>query len=95
MEKQLLDYLYAHNLRLPDAAQVSVPGLYVRPDFVYDKRIWLFCDGLPHDNPRVAELDDEARSLLRDRGDQVLVWHYRTPIEEFVATRPDVFRTIR
>lgn len=95
MEKQFLDYLYANDLCLPTAAQVSVQDVYVRPDFVYDGRIWIFCDGLPHDNVRVAEQDEEVRNLLRDRGDQVLVWHYRTAVADFVATRPDVFRKIR
>lgn len=95
MERQLLEYLYSQNLRLPTAAQIAVPDLYVRPDFVYDERVWIFCDGTPHDDVRVAERDNEARALLRDRGDQVVVWHYRTALADFVASRPDLFTRVR
>jgi superfamily II DNA/RNA helicase len=95
LERRFLDYLYTHNLRLPDEAQKVVADAYIRPDFYYANRIWIFCDGTPHDDPRIQERDDQVRSYLRDRGDQVLVWHYRQPIEEFIGSRPDIFHKIR
>ena len=95
MEKRFLDYLYKNNLRLPDDAQRLVTDIYVRPDFYYDNRIWVFCDGTPHDQPAVAEHDRSVRSLLRERGDEVLVWHYRTSLETFIQSRPDIFRRVR
>jgi Helicase conserved C-terminal domain len=52
-ERTFLDYLYHNGLRLPDAAQKRVDGLFVQPDFYYEPRIWIFCDGTPHDDPAV------------------------------------------
>jgi superfamily II DNA or RNA helicase len=95
MEKRFLDYLFDHNLRLPDDAQRLVADAYVKPDFYYDSRIWVFCDGTPHDTLAIAEHDQNIRSLLRERGDEVLVWNYRTPLETFIQSRPDIFRRVR
>src|SRR5690606_28207355 len=52
-ERKFLDHLYAHGLRLPDAAQRRVEGIFAQPDFYYESRIWVFCDGTPHDDPAV------------------------------------------
>jgi len=82
-------------LRLPDAAQKAVADAYIRPDFYYADRIWIFCDGTPHDDPRVYERDSQVREYLRDQGDQVVVWNYRLSIEEFIAARPDIFYKVR
>ena len=49
-ELKFLEHLYQNGLRLPDAAQKRVDGLYVQPDFYYEPRIWVFCDGTPHDD---------------------------------------------
>jgi superfamily II DNA/RNA helicase len=95
LELRFLEFLYAHNLRLPDAAQKAVADAYIRPDFYYNNRIWVFCDGTPHDDPHVQERDEQVRSFLRDRGDQVLILHYRDSMEAFIAKRPDIFHKIR
>ena len=34
-------------------------GSTCQPDFYYEPRIWVFCDGTPHDEPDVQEDDDE------------------------------------
>ena len=44
-EREFIDHLYRNGLRLPDAAQKRVSGLYCQPDFYYEPRIWVFCDG--------------------------------------------------
>ena len=95
LELRFLEYLYANSLRLPDAAQKAVADAYIRPDFYYADRIWIFCDGTPHDDPRVYERDSQVREYLRDQGDQVVVWNYRLSIEEFIAARPDIFYKVR
>jgi hypothetical protein len=94
-ERTFLDYLYLNGLRLPDAAQKRVDGLYVQPDFYYEPRIWVFCDGTPHDDP-TAQADDEAkRQAIIAMGDEVWVYYYKDNLAETVAARPDIFRKVR
>lgn len=95
MEQTFIQYLYDNGLRLPDAAQKRVPGIYCQPDFFYEPRIWIFCDGLPHDDPIVRERDLEQRQLIIARGDEIWSWHYSENLAIKVAKRPDIFRKIR
>ena len=94
-ERKFLDYLYQNGLRLPDAAQKRVDGLYCQPDFYYEPRIWVFCDGTPHDEPRVQDSDDEQRQAIIAKGDEVWVYYYKDNLREKVAARPDIFRKVR
>ena len=94
-ERIFIDHLYKNGLRLPDAAQKRVPGLYCQPDFYYEPRIWVFCDGQPHDDYRVRERDDVQRQLIIARGDEVWSWHYREDLAAKVAQRPDIFVKVR
>ena len=61
-ELNFLNFLYNKGLRLPDATQKIVEGIYCQPDFFYIPDVWVFCDGTPHDNLRA-----HARAL-RDFG---------------------------
>ena len=94
-ERKFLDYLYQNGLRLPDAAQKRVDGVYCQPDFYYEPRIWVFCDGTPHDEPRVQDSDDEQRQAIIAKGDEVWVYYYKDNLQEKVAARPDIFRKVR
>lgn len=94
-ERKFLDYLYEIGLRLPDAAQKRVEGLYVQPDFYYEPRIWVFCDGTPHKEPAVKEDDEVKRQAIIARGDEVWVYYYKDNLAEKVAARPDIFRKVR
>ncbi len=94
-ERKFLDYLYQNGLRLPDAAQKRVDGIYVQPDFYYEPRIWVFCDGTPHDEPQVREDDESKRQSIIARGDEVWVYYYRDSLAEKIAARPDIFRKVR
>jgi superfamily II DNA/RNA helicase len=94
-EHAFLKHLYENNLRLPDAAQKTVPGIYVQPDFHYAPDVWIFCDGTPHDQPAVQEDDAAKREALRNQGHQVFVWHYRENLAAKLATRPDIFYKIK
>ena len=94
-ERVFIDYLYKNGLRLPDAAQKRVPGIYSQPDFYYEPRFWVFCDGSPHDTSQVRERDDEQRQLIIARGDEVWSWHYREDLATKIAQRPDIFRKVR
>ncbi|MBO6237531.1 MAG: DEAD/DEAH box helicase, partial [Bacteroidales bacterium] len=94
-EYEFLKYLHDHRLRLPDKAQPMFPGeYYVQPDFQYGDRIVVFCDGTPHDRPEVQEDDRNKREVLRNAGYIVLVWHYATPLEEFVSENADIFTPV-
>jgi len=94
-EIAFIKHLHENNLRLPDAAQKRVPGIYCQPDFYYEPRIWIFCDGSPHDDPEIRKRDEEQRQLIIARGDEVWSWHYREDLATKVAGRPDIFRKVR
>lgn len=94
-ERKFLDFLYENGLRLPDSAQKRVEGLYVQPDFYYEPRIWVFCDGTPHDEQSVQSDDTLKRQAIIAKGDEVWVYHYKDSLPEKVAARPDIFRKVR
>lgn len=94
-ERTFVKFLYENGLRLPDTAQQRVEGIYCQPDFYYEPRFWVFCDGSPHDSDAVKERDDEQRQLIIAKGDEVWAWHYRENLAAKVAQRPDIFRKVR
>ena len=94
-ERKFIDYLYAQGLRLPDAAQKRVDGLYVQPDFYYEVRIWIFCDGAPHDAPAIQSDDKAKRQAIVALGDEVWVYYYKDNLADCIAARPDIFRKVR
>jgi hypothetical protein len=94
-ERRFLTRLYERGLRMPDAAQKSVPGIYCRPDFFYEPDVWIFCDGSPHDQPVVQERDESQRAAIKTRGHEVIVFHYRDNLDEMLDRYPDVFRPVK
>jgi len=94
-ERKFIKYLYENGLKLPDEAQKRVPDIYCQSDFYYAPRVWIFCDGSPHDKPRVRERDNDQRQLIIARGDEVWSWHYREDLATKVAERPDIFTKVR
>ncbi len=94
-ERTFIKYLFENGLRLPDAAQKRVTGIYCQPDFYYEPRIWIFCDGSPHDEAEVKEKDEQQRQLIIAKGDEVWSWHYREDLAAKVTGRPDIFRKVR
>jgi hypothetical protein len=94
-EKKFLNYLFEHNLQLPDSSQKTVPGIYVKPDFYYAPDFWIFCDGTPHDNPSIKEDDKEKRDAIRNAGQQVFEYYYMDDLDEIISKRPDIFKKVR
>ena len=94
-ERAFINQLYENGLRLPDAAQKRVDGIYCQPDFYYEPRIWVFCDGSPHDSEEVRQRDESQRQLIIARGDEVWVWHYREDLTTKISHRSDIFRKVR
>lgn len=96
-ELPFIQYLYKNKIALPHKAQVRMNDYYISADFVYNNGhgpVLIFCDGSVHDNELVKRDDEHKRKLLRDAGYDVIVWHYLTPVEEFVNSRRDVFRKL-
>jgi len=96
-ELPFLKYLYQHKLALPHKAQVNLDDFYISADFVYNNGhgpALVFCDGSVHDLERVKADDEHKRKLLREAGYDVIVWHYRTPLEELVNSRKDIFKKL-
>ncbi len=94
-ERKFIDHLFANGLRLPDAAQKRVDGLYVQPDFYYEPRIWVFCDGTPHDDPILQDEDAQKRQAILAKGDEVWVYYYKDDLAAKVAARPDIFKKVK
>jgi superfamily II DNA/RNA helicase len=94
-ELNFLNFLYQHGLRLPDACQKKVDGIYCQPDFFYEPDIWVFCDGTPHDQPDIKKKDKEQRNAIRNRGDQVFVYYYKDDLEQIIAKRNDIFKKVK
>jgi hypothetical protein len=94
-EVKFIEYLYANGLRLPDAAQKRVEGIYCQPDFYYEPRFWVFCDGTPHDDPATRDNDREQRQAIISKGDEVWVWHYSEDLAAKVVKRPDIFKKVK
>lgn len=94
-EEKFLKFLYQRGLRLPDSAQPRISDLFVRPDFLYKPNICIFCDGTPHDNQAIIDDDLLKRSTLKEAGYQVLKWHYLDSLDDFIASRPDIFKPVK
>ena len=97
-ERQFLDHLYKLGLRLPDEAQPSlrdIEGLYVTPDFRYDRHVYVFCDGTPHDRADVQADDRRKRRALKDRGLRSIIYHYRDSLDDLVKENADVFTSVK
>jgi very-short-patch-repair endonuclease len=94
-EEAFLKYLYKHNLKLPDVAQPNVEKVYTLPDFLYKPNIYIYCDGIHHDEEASRKEDLAKRTALKSLGYRVLVWNYKEPIEVFVSKWSDVFKKIK
>jgi very-short-patch-repair endonuclease len=81
LEKKFLVLLDQYGYRLPDDAQKTVEGYYVRPDFTYHTGgmdVAVFIDGPVHDTAHQHEKDEQARMKLEDEaGWLVLRFHYK------------------
>jgi hypothetical protein len=75
LEREFLQFLDDGGYRLPDQAQETVEGLYVRPDFAYrspQADVAVFIDGPFHEEGQIAVKDEQARRKLERDGWLVL-----------------------
>jgi len=94
-ELTFLNFLYQHGLRLPDACQKKLDGIYCQPDFFYEPDVWVFCDGTPHDQAHIKQKDKEQRSAIVNRGEQVVVYYYKDDLKELTTKRSDIFKKVK
>ncbi len=94
-ELKFLTFLHDNGLKLPDAAQKQVDGIYCQPDFFYAPDVWVFCDGTPHDKPEVIEKDKKQRKAILNHGDQVFVYYYQDNLAEITSKRTDIFKKVK
>ena len=94
-EVRFLDALHERGLRLPTPLRTDGGVFACRPDFFYEPKVLLFCDGKPHDALSTREDDNRKRDALRERGWQVLVWRYDQDLGAFFGARPDVFKKVK
>jgi superfamily II DNA or RNA helicase len=96
-ELTLIKYLFKNNFALPDKAQVFIDEFFISADFVYTTKngsVLIFCDGSVHDKETIAADDIHKRTLLREKGYDVIEWNYRESVEDLVKRRKDIFRVI-
>ena len=88
LERAWLDFLEAHNLRLPDAAQPLLDVCHTRPDFLYtEARVAVYIDGPDHDQPDVRARDMQITDCLMDEGYTVLRFGYRQETWSEICTQ--------
>jgi len=95
LERQFLDFLDKHNLRLPEHAQHLYPQFGTRPDFDYlgDNPAFIYVDGPPHDYPERQSRDTSKTAALKREGITVIRFHHAADWESIVAQYPSVFGT--
>ena len=94
LEAEFIRWLKDNGYRLPDAAQVTVPGTYAKPDFVYRRsnvRAAVFVDGPAHDEEAVAERDTAAESRLENKGWLAIRVRWNADWRAIMDENPTVF----
>jgi len=101
LERRFLKHLFDGGISLPDRAQVdlsNVTGHFINADFMYEvngTQGLVFIDGSVHDTPDQQADDHHKRTILRDKGYDVVEWHYRSDLNELLERRKDIFRKVK
>ena len=93
LEKQFLDFLDMHNLRLPERAQHFYEQFGTRPDFSYtgENPAFIYVDGPPHDFPARQTRDTAQNAALTAEGITVIRFHHAADWVSVVSRYPSVF----
>ena len=78
--------------------EFSRKKFYISADFSYEQDgqvSYVFCDGSVHDDPVQQADDAHKRTILRDAGHDIIVWHYREDLSEVIDRRKDIFRKVK
>jgi hypothetical protein len=90
-ERQVLQFLSEHGLRLPDSGQKVIEEPRSRADFHYEPNVLVFVDGPHHEDPGQQRIDERTRKALIAQGYRVIVLRYDRPLAEQVRAYPEVF----
>ena len=93
LERQFLDFLDQHNLRLPERAQHYYEQFTTRPDFSYtgENPAFIYVDGPPHDYPDRQTRDAAQTAALTAEGITVIRFHHAADWESVASRYPSVF----
>jgi very-short-patch-repair endonuclease len=93
LEKQFLDFLETHSLRLPERAQHHYEQYGTRPDFSYtgENPAFIYVDGPPHDFPERQTRDAAQTAMLQAEGITVIRFHHAADWGSVVSRYPSVF----
>jgi ATP-dependent helicase YprA (DUF1998 family) len=93
LEREWLDFLEQHNLRLPDEAQKLIEACQTRPDFWYaGSYTAVYVDGPVHDHDDIQAKDAQITQCLEmNLGVTVLRFHYLDDWLSLAQQHPDVF----
>ena len=93
LERQFLDFLNQHSLRLPERAQYYYEQFGTRPDFSYtgENPAFIYVDGPPHDYPDRQARDTAQTAALTAEGITVIRFHHAEDRISVVSRFPSVF----
>jgi superfamily II DNA/RNA helicase/very-short-patch-repair endonuclease len=78
LERDWLQFVDNHHLRLPSRAQRIIESCKTQPDFTYDDQsVAIYVDGPHHDYPERAARDREQVECMEDLGWMVLRFSYK------------------
>ncbi len=94
LENRWLDWLEAHQLRLPSRAQTLIQPCHTRPDFLYDEQqTAVYIDGPPHEFPERKSRDQKQTEDMEDYGYTVIRFSHDDDWLTIVGRYPHVFGT--
>jgi ATP-dependent helicase YprA (DUF1998 family)/very-short-patch-repair endonuclease len=93
LEREFLDFLESHTLRLPARAQHFYESYKTRPDFSYtdENPAFVYVDGPPHDFPERQKRDKGQTAMLESQGITVIRFHHRDNWLEIIRKHPSIF----
>lgn len=98
LEREWLDFINHHSLRLPTHSQELIAACNTRPDFLYrekDKQVAIYIDGSPHDFPERQTRDKIQTDQLEDYGFLVLRFHHTDDWEATIRKYPGIFGELK
>lgn len=92
LERDWLNFLETHALRLPTHAQHRIEACRTKPDFFYqESQTAVYIDGPPHDFPDRQERDRRQTECMEDRGYTVVRFQLAADWTQIIARFPHVF----
>jgi len=92
LEREWLDFLYQHNLRLPSHAQYRMENCHTVVDFYYETQATaIYIDGPVHDFSDRREQDEAQQECLENMGIEVVRFADNEQWQLQIDRHPDLF----